>query len=530
MAERKILIETMVVPPEKWTKEWVQDDGLKESIVVPRFDTFSKLVEAEGNEKLTELWRSSKEGMLQELLSRGKRLRVTGPGQMENARNQNGRIYTSALWDNVLREDSPFRRRLRERSVLGEVEHPESGNTKLHGHNNLGLSHLVEDVQRKDGTIYTTHLILNTPAGQIIKEYFDVGVAVAQSSRGSGSTRTEGSDEIVEAGDYVLDCWDFVYLPSVSIARTHPVESLQTSNGSKIFFVPVLENINMGTPSTLKESSDRTARARIVLESSGVYLNSKDVSLDGLLEHSSKINDCLAGLGVITESEFVSDVANLRGSLTNRSEEITRAVKRIREDEAEVAAAAPAPVETPKEETKPEEVKAEGQDEDVEKVLEAAHRRRNKGLQERYDTSIQLGETLVRKAREYKTKAEAAIKGLRKKVDESTKRSEAALKLLEAVVKRYRSEQVTQFVENLIAKNPPLKVVEKQLRASKTIKEAKSLVEGVIKPLLTGKGGKSYPSDLPPLNESSDSPTGPARTGTAKTTNLMESLVRKNKR
>lgn len=523
MSERRILVESMVIPPDQWQKEWVTAEGLRESVVAPSFDQFTQLLEQEKNEQLIEYWRGNKDSILHELTSQGKRLRVTGPGQVENLRNQNGRVYPTALWDRVLSEGSAFRKRLKERAVLGELEHPESGNTRLHGHNNLGLSHLVEDVQRKDGTIFVTHTIFNTPAGQILKEYFDNGISVPVSSRGSGNTRKDGDSEIVEAADYELDTWDFVYLPSVATARTRPVESLQTTHGSKIFLVPIVESKTMSTVS-LKESSDRTARARVVLESSGQYLNNKDVSLAGLLEHSHKISDVLASLGTITESEFVADVAGLRGSLSQRAEEITRRIKTVQEGiEIQVTAEEDKPGEDlpapPPPVTKPD---MDLEDEDVAETLKKKYQS-DRGLRERYRTAIRLGDTLVERSRKMKKELESKIQKLQSQLLRERKRSDASAKLLEAVVRRYRGEQVTQFIEGLVAKHPSLKSIQKRLGECQTVKQVKGVVEGIVAPLI--KGGNKYPSDLPPLTE--DGQKGPARKGASQPTNLMESLVRK---
>ncbi len=519
MAEPKLLVETLLVPGDKWVKQYTTEDGLRESLVLPQFESFTKVVEQTGNEVLIEQWRGQKDSILQELLSRSRRLRVTGPCQVENVRNQNGRIYPSALWDRVLSEGSSFYKRLRERSVLGELEHPESGNTRLHGHNNLGLSHLVEDVHRKDGIIYATHLIFNTPAGLILREYFDNGVAVAVSSRGSGSTRTEGSDEIVEANDYVLDTFDFVYQPSVAVAVTRPVESLKTSNGSRIFLVAV-EKKPMSN--NLKESSDRVARARLVLEASGQYLSSGKTTLEGLLEHSQKVSDSLAGLGVITEAEFSTDVANLRGALSNRSEEINRVIRQMREAEQ---------CDKKKKEEEPEKLPPKREslldaDERHDRVLESAYRR-HRELKERYDTAIKLGETLLTKARQTKKALESRIRSLQKQVVEHQRRTEASLRLMEALVRRYRREQVNRYVEGLVNRYPSLKSIEKQLGECKTIRQARSLVESIVVPLMKGK--RDYPGDLPPLVEGRKPTKGPAREGTAKAANLMECLVRRLK-
>src|SRR5690606_10586842 len=111
-----------------------------------------------------------------------------------NQRNGNGRVYPTELWDKVLSEDSEFSQRLRNRHVLGELEHPAEGNTKL-----PRVSHLVERVWRRDGVIYAQHLIFRTPHGQIIEELYRAKAIPGVSSRGAGSTRQVNGDDVVEA-------------------------------------------------------------------------------------------------------------------------------------------------------------------------------------------------------------------------------------------------------------------------------------------------------------------------------------------
>ena len=55
--------------------------------------------------------------------------------------------------------------------------------------------------------------ILDTPAGQILKSLVDQGVTLGISSRGVGSTRSEGDYQVVQ-DDFQLICWDFVSEPS----------------------------------------------------------------------------------------------------------------------------------------------------------------------------------------------------------------------------------------------------------------------------------------------------------------------------
>jgi len=89
----------------------------------------------------------------------------------------------------------------------------------------------VEDAYLKeDGTVWATHLILRTPAGNILQELFSNDISIGVSSRGYGQVRKQGEDEIVEDREFHLETWDFVYVPSVEAARPRPIRT----EGNKI--------------------------------------------------------------------------------------------------------------------------------------------------------------------------------------------------------------------------------------------------------------------------------------------------------
>ena len=153
------------------------------------------------------------------------RMRVQGPSQRIGVRNANGRIYPRSVWEKNLAEGSDFSTRLKSRQALGELEHPEGGNTRL-----FAVSHLMEkawidhlpagnefDVEEGDYVV-TQSLILDTPNGNVLKELFSVGVPVGISSRGRGNTVKSEDDAIVQ-DDYELSVWDYVENPSVIEAR-----------------------------------------------------------------------------------------------------------------------------------------------------------------------------------------------------------------------------------------------------------------------------------------------------------------------
>lgn len=162
----------------------------------------------------------------------GKRQRVRGPAQKIGEKNQNNRVYPESVWRKNLSESSPFMQRMKRRLTLGELEHPESGNTRLEH-----VSHLIEKawIQTLDGQeaakyevtpgryVMTESLILKTPKGQILRELFDVGVPVGISSRGRGNVETVDGVDIVQ-DDYELSTWDYVENPSVKEAHHIPLK------------------------------------------------------------------------------------------------------------------------------------------------------------------------------------------------------------------------------------------------------------------------------------------------------------------
>lgn len=158
------------------------------------------------------------------------RLRVRGIFQKADLRNANNRVYPHSVWATNLSEDSDFMKRLAERRVLGELEHPESGNTHL-----KRISHLIEKIWMETVGLDNEYgvpsgeyvvgqsLIMDTPNGRILKELFDVGVPVGISSRGRGDVTVVGGEEQVQ-DNYRLDTFDFVSNASVVESRPRPIE------------------------------------------------------------------------------------------------------------------------------------------------------------------------------------------------------------------------------------------------------------------------------------------------------------------
>ena len=119
--------------------------------------------------------------------------------------NQNGRVYPEPILDREVRNYQKF---IKENRALGECDHPDSSVVEL-----KNASHIIRDAYMDEGVCYGTVELLDTPSGKILQSLVESGVTLGISSRGVGSTRSEGDREVVQ-DDFQLICWDFVSEPS----------------------------------------------------------------------------------------------------------------------------------------------------------------------------------------------------------------------------------------------------------------------------------------------------------------------------
>ena len=85
--------------------------------------------------------------------------------------------------------------------------------------------------------------LLNTPAGNIVKEIIKAGHTIGISSRGTGSVEQTNEGKLEVQPDFDLVCWDFVSNPSTHGAFMNPV-SLNESKAKlpKFFHVEAVIN------------------------------------------------------------------------------------------------------------------------------------------------------------------------------------------------------------------------------------------------------------------------------------------------
>ncbi len=136
----------------------------------------------------------------------GKPLIMTGILQKADALNRNGRVYP---YDILKREADKYMELVENNTAGGELDHPDSAVVSL-----ANVSHRVTELWWQGKDLYGKVLIAeDTPAGKILKGLLKAGFMLGISSRGVGSVKNKGNQDIVQE-DFELIAFDFVSSPS----------------------------------------------------------------------------------------------------------------------------------------------------------------------------------------------------------------------------------------------------------------------------------------------------------------------------
>ena len=145
-----------------------------------------------------------------------KRTKILAVVQQADKVNKNGRIYPKEVLDEAMKA---LLVKIKAGQVFGEVDHPAlKGKLK-------DTSHLVTDVfwdDKNENLMMGSLMILNTPAGEILKEIVRAKGKPGLSSRGSGkivTTKMAGHGDVQKVEKFRFDSFDFVMNPSVINAQ-----------------------------------------------------------------------------------------------------------------------------------------------------------------------------------------------------------------------------------------------------------------------------------------------------------------------
>ena len=161
---------------------------------------------------------------------------VVGVMQRAEAKNQNGRIYKRPILEREV--DNYVENFVKVGNAYGELDHPESPIISL-----KNASHIVKELWWEGDDLMGKVELLNTPAGNIVKEILKAGHAIGISSRGTGSVQQTNEGTLEVQPDFELVGWDFVSNPSTHGAFMNPV-SLNEAKVKALPFAKLDEIIN----------------------------------------------------------------------------------------------------------------------------------------------------------------------------------------------------------------------------------------------------------------------------------------------
>jgi hypothetical protein len=103
-------------------------------------------------------------------------------------KNANNRVYEKELWEKVL-SDENFKKKLANRQILGEAEHPTGEGASQIKYNPFGTSHIISNmfIDEASNTVKADFDIIPSEAGKFIYILHCAGVKVSASTRADGS-------------------------------------------------------------------------------------------------------------------------------------------------------------------------------------------------------------------------------------------------------------------------------------------------------------------------------------------------------
>ena len=137
-----------------------------------------------------------------------KNLYITGPFLVYDKPNKNNRLYTkNTLANEVNRYNEEF---VKTNRALGELGHPDTPSINLER-----VSHKIVSLEDNGEAFVGKAMILETPYGNIVKNFIDSGVNLGVSSRGMGSLmQTKEGYNLVQDDFRLATAADIVADPS----------------------------------------------------------------------------------------------------------------------------------------------------------------------------------------------------------------------------------------------------------------------------------------------------------------------------
>ena len=267
--------------------------------------------------------------------------------------SRNGRLYDEDHWPFIL-ENLNVANKIETRRMLGTIGHHDK---KVDDEDlaNGDVSHVVSELSIKeaeDGSKYVFGKleILDTPAGNLLKSYYDAGIPLFVSSRGGGKLiqRANESFKRVDKNNFYLETWDVVREPGFLEAKPKYISEGITEEVTEENITEAYnkEENNMKkeneTPKTVVDTKmDAEEIVNRLLDPLGEQLNA-------LADKVSALSEKFAALEKVSEDTPVEEVSEDATEATEEAntevseetkEPAPEAVEEVSEEKAEEAPA-----------------------------------------------------------------------------------------------------------------------------------------------------------------------------------------------
>ena len=461
--------------------------------------------------------------------------------------SRNGRLYDEDHWPFIL-ENLNVANKIETRRMLGTIGHHDK---KVDDEDlaNGDVSHVVSELSIKeaeDGSKYVFGKleILDTPAGNLLKSYYDAGIPLFVSSRGGGKLiqRANESFKRVDKNNFYLETWDVVREPGFLEAKPKYISEGITEEVTEENITEAYnkEENNMKkeneTPKTVVDTKmDAEEIVNRLLDPLGEQLNA-------LADKVSALSEKFAALEKVSEDTPVEEVSEDATEATEEAntevseetkEPAPEAVEEVSEEKAEEAPAeetvseeateeAPeATEEVSEEKEEDKEDKAEEKEDDKEEKEEAeecheaveetaidyeAEYKRSLEVAEKLEKAVEKAMDVVKTISEERDTLKADIEAKEKAISESLKElhkyklceefsislEEASAKLAEKDYEAIREELLKEAEETTQSDEVSEAVADAKEELVEAISEAKverriAKVHSVFAPINEGK-------------------------------------------
>lgn len=156
---------------------------------------------------ITEVLESDIEFVTEAKENGGKNVFIEGVFMQANQKNRNGRVYpTEVLAKEVARYNKEY---VQKKRAFGELGHPQGPTINLER-----VSHLITDLKQEGDNFTGKAKIMDSPYGNIVKNFISEGVQLGVSSRGMGSLKEVNGTKQVQNDFYLATAADIVADPS----------------------------------------------------------------------------------------------------------------------------------------------------------------------------------------------------------------------------------------------------------------------------------------------------------------------------